>query len=392
MKKASLKKGLLFFLFAVLCVPFAQHCLGLIGSLPLQGDYDAAGDTQFSIKGWMDGSYQEQKNKYLNDNMGLRPDFVRAGIQFDFTLFAKARNKLVGKENYLFYSNYIDAYTGKDFMGYDKIREEVLKMKYIQDRFREENKSFLFMIAGSKVEHHPEYLPDWPDHTKVGPTNRAVYGHYCDSLAVNFIDFNDYLLELKKTNKGPIFSRQGIHWTRYGAMFAVDSIIRFIERDRKIDLPNPEYPKLEHTTVPRGIDNDMGVSLNLPIPIKEDFIYPVISIPRTSTTNTTSAIYVGDSFFWPLLDDSLTHVNHHYEFWHYFLEVLVKKDDNERHLLTEMASYNWRDKLDSTDCVMIVFTSRNLPDANRFVDSVYDYYKQKEYKSLRKSDLVKKHK
>ncbi len=382
MKVETYKKGLFFFILTVLSIPFAQHCLGVITSMQLQGDYDVAPDAQFSLKGWMDGSYQEQKSKHLNDNMGLRADIVRAGIQFDFTLFSKARGKLVGKENYLFYGNYIAAYTGKDFLGYDSIRREVLKMRYIQDKFREENRTFVFMIAGSKAEHHPEYIPSWPGNKKVGPTNRQVYGYYCDSLNVNFIDFNDHLLELKKTNKGPIFSRQGVHWTRYGATFVVDSIIRFLEKDRNIDLPTPVYTKLERTTVARGADNDMGVSLNLPVPIKEEFIYPVIELKRTSTTTSTSAIYIGDSFFWTLQDDSLTRVHDRYEFWHYFREVFTEKDGDTRYLSAQIPPYNWREKLDSAECVMMLFTSRNLSEANKSVDSVYEYYKHKDAPAL----------
>jgi hypothetical protein len=384
MKGETFKKGLFFFLFAVLSLPFVQHCTDIVLSKKLGGDYDLASDVKFSKQGWWDGSYQEQKDKYVKDNVGFRPDFVRACRQIDFTFFRKTGGKVVGKDSYLFIDEYINAFRGKDFMGYDSIKKVVLKMRYVQDKFEEENKTFLLTVAGSKPEYFPEVLPDWPGNKKIGPTNREVFRKYCTEFNVNFIDFNDYLWEVKKVNKGPLYTRQGLHWSRYGATFAVDSVIRYIERERKIDLPNPDFSKLEYTTTCRDdVDNDLGVTLNLAIPIKENFVYAVTTVPRTATTTSISTIYVGDSFFWIMQSDSMAHVNHKYEFWHYFNDIFIEKEDRINHCISHISEgYDWRKKLDSTDCVMILYTPLNLKRVGVFVDSVYKYYKEKEHAVL----------
>jgi hypothetical protein len=390
MRREKFLKVWWFFFFAVVSLPLLNHCTGIIFSNRLNGDYDLAKDTTFSKQGWWTGGYQEQKDKYLKDNMGFRPDFVRLGRQIDYTLFRESSGKFVGKGGYLFLDEYIYAFLGKDFMGYDSIKKVVQKMQYVQQSFEQEGKTFLLTVAGSKPEYYPERLPKWPGNKKLGPTNREVFAKYCKQYGVNFIDFNDMLWEIKKTNDGPIYAKQSIHWTIYGATFAVDSAIRFIERERNIDLPNPDFSQLIY--VDKALDKtdvDLGENLNLAIPIQENFIYPVIKVPRTATTTSMSTIYIGDSFFWLMQADSLAHVNHDYQFWHYFKDVFIEDKPQHNECIAQIKDYNWRAKIDSTDCVMIVYTPLNLKRVGVFIDSVYTYYKEKERIAARKPKATK---
>ena len=193
------KKKILFGLvFTLLSMPLVQYNLNLLKSMELKGYYQSAQDTTFTKQAWWSGGYQEQKTKYINDNVGFRPDLVRISHQVDFSLFNMVHsNGILGKEQYLFYKEYIDAYLGRDFLGYKEIADISSKMKYLHDVFKARNKKFVMVFAPSKADCLPEYLPEHPLDTITGPTNREVYKRYFDSLGIAYIDFNEVFSELK---------------------------------------------------------------------------------------------------------------------------------------------------------------------------------------------------
>lgn len=375
MRRPNPKNILLVLILAVLCMPLVQYNLNIFKPGELIGYYEPAADAKFTKQEWWGGTYQEQKDKYINDHVGFRPDLVRLNNQIDFSLFRVIHAiTVLGKDEYIFYEGYIDSYLGKDFLGSAYIGDVAIKMKYLNDEFRKEGKTFALVISASKADVFHEYISDKPTRVKQPHTNREVYKQYCDSLGVPCIDFNDMFLELKKTEP-MIFARQGIHWTRYGAMFAVDSLYKFIEQDRHIDLPDFKLYYVK-TDKPRGADNDVGSALNLIYPIQETFVYPVITFTNDTLKEKPSAVYIGDSFMWLLLDDSLAHMhkNNKIDFWHYFKEVF--HDDK---LLT-IDNFDWRSELDKTDCVIIAYTTINMHHVKKFVDAAYVYYKEKEQK------------
>ena len=367
------KKKILFGLvFTLLSMPLVQYNLNLLKSMELKGYYQSAQDTTFTKQAWWSGGYQEQKTKYINDNVGFRPDLVRISHQVDFSLFNMVHsNGILGKEQYLFYKEYIDAYLGRDFLGYKEIADISSKMKYLHDVFKARNKKFVMVFAPSKADCLPEYLPEHPLDTITGPTNREVYKRYFDSLGIAYIDFNEVFSELKKTKKR-VFSKQGIHWTVYGATFAVDSFANYISRESNIPMPDFDYT-LTQTDVPRSADNDIGASLNLITPMKESFIYPTISIRNDSMKNKPSAVYVGDSFMWLLIEDSIGRLHNHWEFWPYFVDA-----HRDGQYQTDISSYNWKGSLDNADYVFILYTCPNLDELPKCINRAYEDYKKEE--------------
>ena len=108
---------------------------------PLKGAYVQVKDTSFNWKDWFTEDYQQQKNKYLNQNFGLRNYCVFLNNQLDFSLFKKVNTDhvVVGKSNVLFEDSYINAYNGVNFSGEEKLKSHIEKLKKAQELLKNNN-------------------------------------------------------------------------------------------------------------------------------------------------------------------------------------------------------------------------------------------------------------
>lgn len=296
----KIKNGLFYFFLLVLFLPMLEHKLQFIESGKLTGLCRDTPDTSFTLQGWWDGTYQPAKGKYIDHQTGFRPDLVRLTCQLDFWLFGKyhAGWDIQGVNKCLFQWPYINAYYGLDFMGYQHIHERAINLKAIQDTLNSLGKTFILVYAASKATSYPEYFPSSHKRSKRGPTNHDTYRNICDSLGVNQIDMDEWFLSMKHTSREPLFSKQGIHWTQYGAVLANDSLVRYIERVRHIKLPTPVWSEVEHTDKLRDGDDDLLGDLNLIFPYThETLAYPILyDAPQDSTAKKINAILIGDSF------------------------------------------------------------------------------------------------
>src|SRR4051812_6256237 len=104
--KLNIRALILGFLFLVLALPGLNLLFPFIESGKLLGDVHLAPDTSFTTGAWLAGRYQQQKEKYFNDNIGFRPDFVRLNNELDYLLFQKlhAADVVLGQHGYLFES------------------------------------------------------------------------------------------------------------------------------------------------------------------------------------------------------------------------------------------------------------------------------------------------
>src|SRR5580704_5346143 len=83
----KIKNGLFIFLFIMLVLPFIQQYFPLVTSGALYGYAPNAPNTDFSWEHWLDATYQEKKGKFLNDEIGFRPDLIRVNNQLTYSLF-----------------------------------------------------------------------------------------------------------------------------------------------------------------------------------------------------------------------------------------------------------------------------------------------------------------
>lgn len=379
----KIKSLLLVAFLAVLSLPMIQQALSFYASDPLSGNFDVVSDTAFSWEGWLAGTYQQRENAFYNDHMGFRPDLIRIKDQADLWLFHKLNygGCVLGKNNCLFWDNYIDAYTGRDFAGDSFIRRQLFMLKALQDTFARTGKTLLVIHCPNKAFYYHELIPE--DIGKVvGKNNYSVYKTIGDSLGIHQIDINGWFMAMKDTCKELLMTRQGTHWSVYGSVIAGDSIVRYIERKRNLRLPHAEWIRIEHVHGARYTDKDIVDNANLLFPNdNETFSYPVIQYGRDTTARKLKTIFIGDSFVMNFITNKLPQGTFpDWQYWFYFKYLSDATNSDISHDRPVPGGSYWIDEIKKADCILLAYTSMNLRSSGEnqlgsgFIEKAYEYY------------------
>jgi len=337
--------------------------------MPLRGHIEYTDKPEFSWHGWFEGTYQGDLDPYLEENVAFRNFLVRVYNQTEFSLFktVHANEVILGKKNYLYELNYIRAYTGSDFLGHEIIQEKCSKLKVVQDELAKLDIELLVVLAPGKASFFPEYIPDELLSEK-GPTNNQVYLQSFEENDIKHIDFNSYFQSMKDTSEYVLVPKCGIHWSTYGSMLALDSIVAYIENTRKIDMVDVSFEGIKLTHKPRSTDYDVGDALNLlwRIPSRS-LAYPYgYSLQEESKTKPDIMI-IADSYYWSFYKKSYNKSlwgRHHFR---YYNQELYEHGDIKSNL-----SKIDLEELRKFDFIMLLYTEANMTKfANDFIEQAY---------------------
>jgi hypothetical protein len=370
---AKIRGALLFLILVLLFIPLIQGKFNLIKLTPLKGAISQPEKKYFSIAGWFSGIYQEQEEKYLNETFGFRSLFIRINNQLAFNLFnkAKANSVIVGKKNYLFEENYIKAYYGIDYIGYDSIAHRMQRLKYIQDTLTKLNKNIILVFAAGKGSFYHEYFPD-SYKNKNGITNYETHIEFAKKLGLNFIDFNRYFIDNKDKSKYPLYPQYGIHWSYYGMCLAADSIIRHIEKVRNIDMPNLFWNEIEFCEYKKG-DYDIADGMNILFKLHSfKMAYPKIQFQSESGKTKPSVLVISDSFYWGLYDFGISNAFSTSHFWFYNKQIYPESFKSP----LETNQVNLKEAIDQHDVIIILATEATLPGFGwGFIENTFNLFK-----------------
>lgn len=374
--QSSIKSGLFIFLFAVLSLPMVQQYFPLVKSGGLNGYFATAPNIEFSWSKWMNSYYQDSTTRYLNDNTGFRADLIRINNQIDFSLFDKVHSEwriLEGKHNTAYQDVYIYAYTGRDYIGYDSIYHRMKKLRAIQDTLERLGKTVLLIHAPNKAYFYPEDIPDELAKTRSARTNLNTYLRVGDSIGIHQADFNGWFMSMKSISKELLYPRQGFHWSVYGSWLAADSLARYIEQTRNIHMRRPVMGNISHTTKAQDTDDDLVKGFNIIFPVTtETFSYPDIAYSQDTTR--PRVIYIGDSFLFTWMNSGfMDNTNAQWQIWYYFRYLL--NSSNRAPEQTPLGDMDWVQEIEHTDCVILMYTSRNLAQmGDGFIEQAYAHY------------------
>lgn len=382
-------KGLLFcVILGLLLVPLIQNKFEFIKLTPLKGAINQPEKKYITLKDWFSGDYQLQEEKYLNETFGFRNIFIRINNQIAFSLFnkAKANGVIIGKNNYLYEENYIKAYYGTDFVGVDSITHRIEKLRFVQDTLSKMNKTLMVVFAPGKGSFYPEYFPKEYMKEK-GPTNYECYIKLAKEHGLNYIDFNKYFLEHKGKSKYPLYPQYGIHWSNYGACLAADSMVKYIENIRKIDMPNLYWNEVEIADAKES-DYDIGDGMNLLVYLKSNkMAYPIVKIQPDEGKIKPSAIVVADSYYWLMFGNTFSRTLSDNQFWFYNKQVYPEWYQNG----LETSQVNLKDEIQKHDVIIIMATEASLPKLGwGFIENTYNLFKGTKKKTDFDADFQKK--
>jgi hypothetical protein len=243
----------------------------------------------------LSGAYQRHMQEYLEEKAGFRNSLIRLKNQLDYWLFnyTASPGVVIGKEGWLYIESYILNYTGRTFKGTARIDNEVRHLVTIQNQLKKRNIGFLVVFAPGKASFYPEYIPD--RYKKRQVTNYEYYRRKITASGLNFMDLNAWFRSMKNKTPYPIYPKNGVHWTCYTIALAADTIFKFIEKEKKIDLAE--------------------VSWNIPMPYPE-FIY------NTQGKTRPRVMAVADSYWWGFAYTGITsNVFTKDNYWFYFRDI-----------------------------------------------------------------------
>ena len=185
---------------------FIQSETNFIKIPALKGNIIYTRDTNLTVETWFDGSYAQTKEKYLNENFGCRNFFVRLRNQFQYSAYKKSNVYEVtfGKNGYLFEAKYLREYNGYTYYGDNKLKQKIAMIKQVQDSLAARGIYLLVVLAPNKADYHSEFIPS-PYNVPAPITNSSVFIREIENKKVNFINFNQWFLQLKNKTKFPLF-------------------------------------------------------------------------------------------------------------------------------------------------------------------------------------------
>jgi hypothetical protein len=308
------------FFIAILLLPVLQDSFHIFKIRPLSGAFEILDKPELNHKNWWFGEFQDKFTAYKAQNMEIRPLLVRVNNQFDFSLFNKsnATKVVVGKHNYLFEDNYIDAYIGNDYIGINEIKKRLNRATRVQQILKSTGVDLVFVFLPGKATFFSEYIPERYIKAMQDSTNYDVFVKECKNSGLNYIDFNEWFLNIKDTVSYPLYPKCGIHWSYYGMYLVADSITNYLNDNLNNNLPEVKLLSVDVSEEQKGTDYDIGHTLNLMFPIKTyPMPYPNIGYNSNGKTK-PDVLVVGDSYYWNLYYSGIPeNVFKELDFWYY---------------------------------------------------------------------------
>ena len=297
---------------AFLALPTVQKVVRILPKTTLGGVENAVERPVWTLTGWLDATLQPSIEKRYGFRFPLRPHLVKSWNQFHYTLFGELPRRttgtqvVIGNDNYLFERPYIHTYNKDSEVSSADLKAICAKVRRVQDLLRARNIGFLLVIAPSKVEIYPEFVPD----TLLTPDRehrKTVYDRITPLLrdaGVNMLDMHAQFLDWKPTSPYPLFAKGGVHWNYYGAALAANRILDELRTQTGREFPRVVVDRIETNAAPEGSDCDLfnilnlwgGFSLWSAASFRGIEVHPALRLEAVPTALKPNLLFVGDSF------------------------------------------------------------------------------------------------
>lgn len=273
----------------------------------LQGVSKKVDFPSFSVRSFLDKTFQAACDKWFNHYFGLKCLYRSINNQFYYSLFKKSYLKekiIIGKKRYLYEEAYIKSYLCTET---NRAMMEAFCRDYkkVEERLSRRGICSAICITPNKAAVYPEYIPDryFVNRGKVAAPKQACDDlmEIFDAYGIHYINCAGYVKEMKK--EAPMFGRGGTHWNDLGKYHATDFFVRRLELFTQKDLRNPKILECRWDNYPVGEDIDLAAYLDI---LFRPSYFPVPHVMLGSEYNADTArpnlLIIGTSFTGGLIE------------------------------------------------------------------------------------------
>ena len=380
----SVKHIILVLILGTMIIPAIQGYFTFVGEQPLHGDFQAVEPLKLNQENWMNGSYQDKEVLRIEQELGFHNTLVRLNNQLNFSIFGKpgAEGIIKGKNGQYYEADYIRAWTGDDYIGELLLDKKLRQLRYLQRHLKDSlNIDLVLVLEPGKASVYPEDIPDRFTKAEPGASNYDYICKRAEELDIELINFNEYFIEIKDTARYPVYPKMGTHWSEFAMWYAADSLIKYIEYVRGIDMPEVIKDGIVISDSLRTSDNDIGVTLNLLFePDYDPMPYPEYHFSIDYETHTQPCVLaIADSYYWNIYNTKIPEkLFSNLDFWYFYRTIypdtwFARLLDKDAEVIVD--DIDLQDEVEKMDVVLLMMTERFLYKFDRgFIDDLYRIY------------------
>lgn len=374
--KLTIKHIIFLLLIVLLSLPTFQHAVKWFTVKPLDGDFILTDRPKYSWNSWLDGSFQNQFDRYIEDHIGFRPFFVRLNNQLDFNLFNKANAEglLVGKNNMLYEYDYIRALTGEDFIGKATLDKKLLRFEFLRRHLKENlDIDLILILEPGKARTYPENIPDRYLEDGKSLSNYEYIAARATELDIPLLDLNHIFVNARDTAAFPLYPLYGTHWSEHTIPFVADTMISFMEKVRGIEMPNFFVKEVIISDTLNEMDYDGGKTLNLLFKLPhEPMPYPTYTFVDEPNKTRPMVLVVSDSYYWNIFNSLIPrNLFANEAFWYFNAKVYPDFYFGEKWT----SDLDLQAEIEKQEIIILSVTERFLYKVDwGFIDQLYQLY------------------
>lgn len=328
MQNFDLKKGygLWILFFAILLYPIIGGKVDT--KFTLNGVSAEVEMPSFSLKGIMDGNYQEEANTVLKGKVPGRNLMVRFHNQVLYSLFELSGNSnvVIGNNKNLYEPEYLlYSFNMKERHTEEEIVQVADKLQRMHDLLKENNKELYVFITPSKGRYYADEAPFYYKLCAGNPEEELLYDTFVRLMKdtdVNVYDSIAFIDANKDTFEFPLYYETGTHWSNALGSIVAEDFNKYLCKTSEYDLGQIKV-KLKANQRCESPDADLLNILNLLEQPKDNYYTTKIKLKKEGE-DTPNIFLRGGSFMGQslkkLVEKNIFDKDIHFENNYYFTD------------------------------------------------------------------------
>ena len=234
--------------------------------------------------------------------------------------------------------------------------QRLLKLQQLLEPYH--TRLFVALLPGKELvcgEHMPKNTQYFFD-KKI--TAYDFYRTRFKELGINHIDLGEWFVQMKDTVSYPLFPQTGTHWSNLAAIYATDTLIRYMEHLSDSNMVNIITDDIFQRTLKPDAYLESLMNLIWPLQKRPNML-TMATYDFDTTAWRPSLITIGDSFYWNILNFTpVWDVFKSVPYWYYFSTAYF--DDDDLTVTHKISDLDVLQEVIDADFVMLAYSTVSL--------------------------------